>query len=247
MVGVERCVVELGDLHCWRARSPAIARTAERGAMMLVPKSSLRVWPGSPHPLGATWDGVGVNFALFSEHATARRAVPVRFARRGNGIADHPAARADRHGLARLSAGRPPRPALRLPRPRPVRAAARPSLQPEQGRDRSVRESRSARATRWDDEMFGYRIGAPDSTVAGRSRQRGLRAARRGRRRRVHLGRRSRRCARRGTRRSSTRCTSRASRSCTRTSRRRCAAPTRRCASSRRSATSRSSASRRSS
>ena len=30
----------------------------------------LRVWPGSPYPLGATWDGVGVNFALFSEHAT---------------------------------------------------------------------------------------------------------------------------------------------------------------------------------
>ncbi|HWD24793.1 MAG TPA: hypothetical protein VG368_04965, partial [Acidimicrobiales bacterium] len=29
-----------------------------------------RVWPGSPHPLGATWDGEGVNFALFSEHAT---------------------------------------------------------------------------------------------------------------------------------------------------------------------------------
>ena len=31
----------------------------------------MRVWPGSPHPLGATWDGGGVNFALFSEHATA--------------------------------------------------------------------------------------------------------------------------------------------------------------------------------
>ncbi len=30
----------------------------------------LRVWPGRPYPLGATWDGVGVNFALFSEHAT---------------------------------------------------------------------------------------------------------------------------------------------------------------------------------
>src|SRR6266851_1429718 len=30
----------------------------------------MRVWPGSPYPLGATWDGVGVNFALFSEHAT---------------------------------------------------------------------------------------------------------------------------------------------------------------------------------
>jgi glycogen operon protein len=30
----------------------------------------LRVWPGKPYPLGATWDGMGVNFALFSEHAT---------------------------------------------------------------------------------------------------------------------------------------------------------------------------------
>ena len=30
----------------------------------------MRVWPGNPYPLGATWDGKGVNFALFSEHAT---------------------------------------------------------------------------------------------------------------------------------------------------------------------------------
>lgn len=30
----------------------------------------MRIWPGSPTPLGATWDGQGVNFALFSEHAT---------------------------------------------------------------------------------------------------------------------------------------------------------------------------------
>ena len=30
-----------------------------------------RVRPGLPFPLGATWDGAGVNFALFSEHATA--------------------------------------------------------------------------------------------------------------------------------------------------------------------------------
>ena len=27
------------------------------------------VWPGRPSPRGATWDGEGVNFALFSEHA----------------------------------------------------------------------------------------------------------------------------------------------------------------------------------
>ena len=28
-----------------------------------------RVWPGNPYPLGANWDGRGVNFALFSAHA----------------------------------------------------------------------------------------------------------------------------------------------------------------------------------
>src|SRR5215210_6959452 len=31
----------------------------------------MKVWPGQPYPLGATWDGAGVNFALFSEHAAA--------------------------------------------------------------------------------------------------------------------------------------------------------------------------------
>ena len=30
----------------------------------------MKVWPGNPYPLGATWDGSGVNFALFSENAT---------------------------------------------------------------------------------------------------------------------------------------------------------------------------------
>ncbi len=31
----------------------------------------MRIWPGRPYPLGATWDGGGVNFSLFSEHATS--------------------------------------------------------------------------------------------------------------------------------------------------------------------------------
>ena len=31
---------------------------------------ALTVLPGNPQPLGATWDGDGVNFALFSEHAS---------------------------------------------------------------------------------------------------------------------------------------------------------------------------------
>jgi glycogen operon protein len=34
-------------------------------------KREFAVWPGRPYPLGATWDGEGVNFALFSENAHA--------------------------------------------------------------------------------------------------------------------------------------------------------------------------------
>ncbi|HEX2929490.1 MAG TPA: glycogen debranching enzyme GlgX, partial [Candidatus Binatia bacterium] len=30
----------------------------------------MKIWPGKPYPLGATWDGAGVNFSLFSESAT---------------------------------------------------------------------------------------------------------------------------------------------------------------------------------
>jgi glycogen operon protein len=32
---------------------------------------ALRVWRGNPYPLGATWDGSGANFAIFSENAEA--------------------------------------------------------------------------------------------------------------------------------------------------------------------------------
>jgi glycogen operon protein len=38
--------------------------------MHFVPSFPLTtIWPGRPYPRGATWDGEGVNFALFSEHA----------------------------------------------------------------------------------------------------------------------------------------------------------------------------------
>ena len=32
--------------------------------------TTVQTWPGKPYPLGATWTGDGVNFAIFSEHAT---------------------------------------------------------------------------------------------------------------------------------------------------------------------------------
>src|SRR6202034_1613210 len=35
-----------------------------------IPETVMRVWPGRPYPLGGTWDGAGVNFAIFSERAT---------------------------------------------------------------------------------------------------------------------------------------------------------------------------------
>ncbi|MCU1565222.1 MAG: glycogen debranching protein, partial [Pseudarthrobacter sp.] len=31
----------------------------------------MEVWTGSPYPLGATYDGSGTNFAVFSEAASA--------------------------------------------------------------------------------------------------------------------------------------------------------------------------------
>ena len=29
----------------------------------------MQIWPGQPYPLGATFDGVGTNFSIFSESA----------------------------------------------------------------------------------------------------------------------------------------------------------------------------------
>jgi glycogen operon protein len=56
----------------------------------------LKIWPGSPHPLGAAWDGEGTNFALYAGRAEAaelcfydapdgpeRERVPLRFRTHG--------------------------------------------------------------------------------------------------------------------------------------------------------------------
>src|SRR5262249_42703153 len=37
--------------------------------LFAMPAQSSLVWPGRSYPLGATWDGEGVNFAIFSESA----------------------------------------------------------------------------------------------------------------------------------------------------------------------------------
>ena len=48
--------IKPGMLHATAAAAPGLRRSAVR--------------EGLPYPLGATWDGLGVNFALFSAHAT---------------------------------------------------------------------------------------------------------------------------------------------------------------------------------
>jgi isoamylase len=51
-------------------RSPALPFGQRRGRHLFEIARASRVAEGLPHPLGATWDGVGVNFALFSANAT---------------------------------------------------------------------------------------------------------------------------------------------------------------------------------
>ncbi len=44
-----------------------LAQGGRRGS--LANFDSMTTWRGKPYPLGATWDGLGTNFALYSEHA----------------------------------------------------------------------------------------------------------------------------------------------------------------------------------
>lgn len=44
--------------------------TVEPEIAVVEAKDELRIYPGNPWPLGATWDGKGVNFALYADNAT---------------------------------------------------------------------------------------------------------------------------------------------------------------------------------
>jgi glycogen operon protein len=127
--------------------------------------SPIRVWPGRPYPLGATWDGLGVNFAIFSEHATA-----VELCLFGS--------KDDARERARI----------RMPdRTDLVWHAYLPDLQPGQVYGYRVHGPYApaaghrfnpskvlldpyakaiARTVVWGDEMFGYRIGDPDADLS---------------------------------------------------------------------------------
>src|ERR1700742_121468 len=53
--------------HRFTHYSPRIPHPTYAGSGGWMERRSL---PGKPFPLGATWDGTGVNFALYSENAT---------------------------------------------------------------------------------------------------------------------------------------------------------------------------------
>ena len=90
-----------------------------------------RIGEGSPNPLGATWDGLGVNFSLFSANAT--KVELCLFDDTGKTRArTHRTTGIHQRNLAWLSAGCPPGHDLRLSCARPLRARGGPSLQSEQ-------------------------------------------------------------------------------------------------------------------
>ena len=95
------------------------------------------MWPGESYPLGATYDGAGTNFGLFSE--VAERVELCLFDDDGTGKPGRPA-RGGRVRLARVPAGRQPGPALRVPGARPLPPGRRASLQPGQAAARPVRQ-----------------------------------------------------------------------------------------------------------
>jgi len=125
--------------------------------------------PGAPYPLGATWDGEGVNFALFAEYATSVElclfdSVAARAESRRVQLTEQtdmvwhgylPGVRPGQlygyrvHGPYDPEAGHRFNPAKVLVDPY-AKAIARP--------------------VRWDDSMFGYRIGDPAGDLAPDSR-----------------------------------------------------------------------------
>jgi glycogen operon protein len=120
----------------------------------------IRLFPGQPHPLGATWTRDGVNFALFSEHATS-----VELCLFDSPDAEHESVRIPLpeqtnmiwHGV--------------LPDAKPgqlygyrVHGPSEPTAGHRCNPNKVLLDPYAkaiGRSTRWGDEMFGYKIGDP--------------------------------------------------------------------------------------
>jgi isoamylase len=125
----------------------------------------VRVWPGYPYPLGATWTGVGVNFALFSAHATkvelclfdrldaATESARIPLVEQTDMVwhAFLPDARPNQLYGYRVHGPYEPLSGHRF---NPNKVVMDPYA-------KSV-----ARTIRWADEMFGYQVGHPDTDAS---------------------------------------------------------------------------------
>ena len=124
----------------------------------------MRVWPGQPYPLGATWIGIGVNFALFSAHAT-------------------------RVDLCLFDSADAARPSVCMPLPEQTNMVWHgylPDIRPGQLYGYRVHgpydpaaghrfnpakvvidpyAKSIGRSVKWDDTMFGYTLGAPNADL----------------------------------------------------------------------------------
>jgi glycogen operon protein len=120
----------------------------------------MRVWPGRPYPLGANWDGRGVNIALYSENATRVELC----------LFDSPDAQQES-----LKIDLPEQTDLvwhaYLPDLRPGAIygfRVHGPFEPEKGHRFNPHKvlldpyaKQVVRSTRWGDEMFGYIVGDP--------------------------------------------------------------------------------------
>ncbi len=124
----------------------------------------MRVWPGSPFPLGATWDGGGTNFAIFSEHATGVELCLFDSATDSHEVRRIPLVeQTDQVWHAYLPDVRPGQCyGYRVDGP----------YRPDRGHRFNARKllldpyaKAIARKVLWSDAMFGYKIGDPDADL----------------------------------------------------------------------------------
>ena len=125
----------------------------------------MRVWRGSPYPLGATWDGQGVNFALFSEQGTGVELC----------LFDAPD-QPDQSQIIHLTERTDQVWHCYLPDVRPGQLYAyrvHGPYEPQKGLRfnpaKLVLDAYAKAITggvRWDDTPYGYRVGAPEEDLA---------------------------------------------------------------------------------
>jgi len=125
----------------------------------------LRVWPGRPYPLGATWDGSGTNFAIYSEHATGVELC----------LFDSPDSEAPAHTVKLVEQTDMVWHAY-LPDALPGQAygyRVDGPYNPAEGhrfnRNKVLLDPYAkaiARQTRWSDELWGYKVGDPKADLS---------------------------------------------------------------------------------